>query len=91
MARIKASEKVTSPDFSLDEIKHAVGELTSGRCMKPIGLVREVFKTACDGFLLTILEMVNFIKRSRGQKLALLNGVISGLKLKKERIIQEIF
>ena len=65
MARIKASEKVRSPDFSFDEIKHAVSELKTGRCMDPTGLIREVFKTAGDGFLLSVLEMVNFIKRSK--------------------------
>ena len=63
MARIKASEKVRSPDFSLDEIKHAVSKLKTGRCMDPTGLIREVFKTVGDGFLLSVLEMVNFIKR----------------------------
>ena len=78
MARIKASEKGRSPDFSLDEIKHAFSELKTGRCMGPTGLIREVFKTAGDGFLLSVLEMVNL---SRSQKLSLLNGVISGLKL----------
>ena len=35
MARIEASEKVRSPDFSLDEIKHVVSELKTGRCMDP--------------------------------------------------------
>ena len=63
MASIKASEKVRSPDFS--EIKHAVSELKTGRCMDHTGLIREVFKTAGDGFLLHVLEMVNFIKRSK--------------------------
>ena len=43
MARIKASEKVRSPDFSFEEIKHAVSELKPGRCMDPTGLIREVF------------------------------------------------
>ena len=33
--------------------------------MDPTGLVREVFKTDGDGFLLSVLEMVNFIKRSK--------------------------
>ena len=65
MARIKASEKARSPDFSLDEIKHAVSELKTGRCMDPTGLIREVFKTAGDGFLLSVLEVANFIKRSK--------------------------
>ena len=65
MARKKASEKVRCPDFSLDEIKHAVSELKTDRYMDPTGLVREVFKTAGDGFLLSVLEIGNFIQRSK--------------------------
>ena len=63
--RIKASKKVTSPDFSLDEIKHGVSELKTDRCVDPSGLDREVFKTSGDGFFLSVPEMVNFIKRSK--------------------------
>ena len=37
MVRIKASEKVKSPGFSLDEIEHAVSELKTGRRMDPQG------------------------------------------------------
>ena len=59
MARIKASEKGRSPAFSLDEIKHAVSELKTGRCMGPTGLIRQVSKTAGDGLFLSLLEMVN--------------------------------
>ena len=62
MARVKASEKVRSPDFSLDEIKHAASEPKTGRYINPTGLVREVYKIACDGFLFSVLEIVNFIK-----------------------------
>ena len=42
--RIKGSEKVSSPDFSLDEIKHAVSELKTGRCMDPTGLFERFSK-----------------------------------------------
>ena len=44
MARIKASEKVKSIDFNLDEIKHAVRELKTGRCMDPQGLFERFSK-----------------------------------------------
>ena len=86
MARIKASEKVTSLDFSLDEIKHAVSELKTGRCTDSTGLIREVFKTVGDGFLLSVLEMVNFIKRSK--VIPLERGDI-WIKTFKKRFIQE--
>ena len=50
-----------SPDFTLifDEIKYAVQELKGGQCSDPTGLIREVFKTAGDGQLLSILAMAN--------------------------------
>ena len=72
-----------SPDFSFDEIKHAVSELKSGRCMDPTGLIREVFKTAGDGFLLSVLEMVNFIKRSKIIPIEWGDILIKTLKKKK--------
>ena len=52
MARIKDSEKLMSPDFSLDEIKHVASELKTGRCMDPTGLVREVSKLLMMDFFL---------------------------------------
>ena len=83
IARIKASEKVRSSDFSLDEIKHAVSELITGRCVDPTYLIREDFKTAGDGFLLSVLEMVNFIKRSKVILLEWVDIWIKTLKKKK--------
>ena len=65
MAKIKASEKVRSPDFSSDEIKNAVTELKTGRCMDPTVLVREVFKTVIVDSFLLFQKMINFIKRSK--------------------------
>ena len=44
MARIKASEKVKSIDFNLDEIKRAACELKTGRCMDPQGLFERFSK-----------------------------------------------
>ena len=47
--RIRESEKVTSPDFTFDEIKRAVQELKGGQCNDPTGLIHEVFKNLGDG------------------------------------------
>ena len=63
--RIRESEKVISPDFTFDEIKHAVQELKGGQCSDPTGLIREVFKNSGDGLLLSILTMANSIKSSK--------------------------
>ena len=63
--RLGESEKVTTPDFTFDEIKCAVQELTGGQCSDPTGLSRKVFKNAGDGLLLSILAMANSIKSSK--------------------------
>ena len=41
--RIRESEKVISPDFTFDEIKHVVQELKGSQCNDPTGLICEVF------------------------------------------------
>ena len=41
--RIKACKSGISPNFSLDEVKQAVGELKLGRSVGPTGMVREIF------------------------------------------------
>ena len=38
MARLKVASKVKTPDFSINEVKHAVSELKSGKCSDPTGL-----------------------------------------------------
>ena len=63
--RLKESENVISPDFTLDEIKFAVQELKGGQCNDPTGLIREVFKNAGDGLILPILATANSIKSSK--------------------------
>ena len=42
--RIKACRSSISPNFLLDEVKQAVGELKLGRSADPNGMVREIFK-----------------------------------------------
>ena len=42
--RIEACRSSISPNFSLDEVKQAVGELKLGRSADPTGMVREIFK-----------------------------------------------
>ena len=54
-----------SPDFIYDEIKCVVQELKGGQCHDPTGLIREVFKNAGDGLLLSIFAMTNSIKSSK--------------------------
>ena len=49
--RIKAYGSIISPNFSLDEVKQAVGELKLGRSADSTGMVREIFKKCGDGLL----------------------------------------
>ena len=60
--RIEACRSSVSPNFSLDEVKQAVGELKLGRSADPTGMVREIFKKCGDGLLYSLVEMVNTIK-----------------------------
>ena len=63
--RIKACRSSISPNFSLDKVKQAAGELKLGRPAHPASMVREIFKKCGDGLLYSLLEMVNTIKTSK--------------------------
>ena len=65
--RIKACRSSISPNFSLDEVKHSVGEPKLGRSADPTGMVREIFKKFGDGLLYSLVEMVNTIKASKNR------------------------
>ena len=65
MARLKAASKVKTPDFRINEVKHTVSELKSGKCSDPTGLIHEVFKNAGDALLHSICDMANSVKRSK--------------------------
>ena len=84
MARLKAASKVKAPDFSINEIKHAVSELKSGKCSDPTGLIREVFKNAGDALLHSICDMANSVKRSKTIPSEWSKIWIKTLKKKKE-------
>ena len=63
--RIKACRSSISPNFSLDEVKQAVGKLKLGRSADPTGMVREIFQKCGDGLLYSLFEMANTIKTSK--------------------------
>ena len=63
--RLSASQKNISPDFTLSELKFAVKQFKNGKCMDPIGHIREIFKYSGDGFLISLLCIINKIKGSR--------------------------
>ena len=63
--RIKACRSSISPNFSLDEVKQAVGELKLGRSADPTGMVKEIFQKCGDGLLYSLFEMANTIITSK--------------------------
>ena len=63
--RVKACRSSISPNFSLDQVKQAVGELKLGRSDHPTGMVREILLKCGDGLLYLLVEMVNTIKTSK--------------------------
>ena len=83
MARLKAASKVKTPDFSINEVKHAVSELKFGKCSDPTGLIRKVFKNAGDALLHSICDMANSVKRSKTIPLEWSKIWIKTLKKKK--------
>ena len=63
--RIKACRSSISPNFSLDEVKQAVGELKLGRSADPTVMVRGIFQKCGDGLFYSLFEMANTIKTSK--------------------------
>ena len=68
MARLKVASIVKTPDFSINEVKHAVSEFKTGKCSDPTGLIREVFKNAGDALLHSICYFVIWQILLRGLK-----------------------
>ena len=77
MLRIYASKTKVSPDFTMNEIRTAVHELKTGKCIDPLGLIREVFNHSGEGFCkhYWIWQMILI-----SQRLFLWSGIICGLK-----------
>ena len=63
--RVRTAGEIQSPDFTFSEVKEVVSKLKTGKSTDPTGFIRELFKCAGDGLLLSILEMVNAIKKSK--------------------------
>ena len=81
--RLSASQKNISPDSTLPELKSVVKQFKNGKCMDPIGHIREIFKYSGDGFLISLLCIINKIKSSRILPLEWSNVWMKTLKKKK--------
>ena len=81
--RLSASQKKISPDSTLSELKSVVKQFKNGKCMDPIGHIREIFKYSGDGFLISLLCIINKIKSSRILPLEWSNVWMKTLKKKK--------
>ena len=63
--RPKFAKGNSSPDFILHALHVVIKELKTGKCTDPTGMVREIFKRSADGLIISVLDMVNSMKRSR--------------------------
>ena len=81
--RVDAARSNNSPKFSLLELKQVIRELKTEKSMDPTGMVREIFKKAGDGFLNSLLDMMNSIKTSKILPLEWSKTWITTLKKKK--------
>ena len=63
--RVDAAKSNNSPEFSIPELKQVIRELRTGTSMDPTGMVKEIFKKAGDGFLNSLLDMMDSIKTSK--------------------------
>ena len=61
--RPKFAEGNLSPDFSLHELHVVIIELKTGKCTDPTGIAKEIFKRSADGLIISVLDMVNSMKR----------------------------
>ena len=81
--RVDAAKSNNSPEFSILELKQVIRELKTGKSMDPTGMVREIFKKAGDGFLNSVLDMMNSIKTSEILPLEWSKTWITTIKKKK--------
>ena len=81
--RVDAAKSNNSPEFSILELKQVIRELKTGKSMDPTGMVRETFKKAGDGFLNSVLDMMNSIKTSKTLPLESSKTWITTIKKKK--------
>ena len=63
--RLKYSKVNASPDFTLHELQVVIKELKTGKWTDPTGMVKDIFKRSADGLIISVLDMVNSIKRSK--------------------------
>ena len=81
--RVDAAKSNNSPEFSILELKQVIRELKIGKTMDPTGMVKEIFKQAGDGFLNSLLDMINSIETSKILPLEWSKTWITTLKKKK--------
>ena len=63
--KVNAAKSNISPGFSILELKQVIRELKTGKSMDPTGMVRESSRKAGDGFLNSLLNMMNSIKTTK--------------------------
>ena len=62
MVGLKVDSKVITPDSSINEVKHVVSELKTGKCSDSTGLIHEVSKNTGDAPLHSICDMAILLR-----------------------------
>ena len=65
MLRIKTCRKVESNDFSECELENVIRSLKNGKSRDTVNFIREIFKQGGRFSLLSVLKMMNCIKRHK--------------------------
>ena len=62
--RLQKAKLKISAEFTLKEVQCAIEELKIGKCIDPMGFVRELFAKAGIGLIKSIVTMLNAVKGS---------------------------
>ena len=60
---LQNSKRNSSPDFTMEEMEVALKELKTGKCIDPLGFVREMFINGGEKLTQSLLQMANSLKK----------------------------
>ena len=61
-AILQNSKGNSSPKFSMERMEVVLKELKTGKCIDPLGFVREMFINGCEALTQSLLQMANSLK-----------------------------
>ena len=64
-AVLQNSKGNSSPEFTMEEMEVVLKELKTGKCIDPLGFVREMFINGGEALTQSLLQMANSLKRMK--------------------------